>query len=105
MAAPVVTTSSTLMCPHGGLVQIPPASSRVRASGAPVIPTTGQGLVTGCASPNPCITVQFVSGTIRAMTDHKPLVTATSVGHCLAANGALNGPVVVSGGDPRVQAS
>jgi hypothetical protein len=49
--------------------------------------------------------VQFAAGTTRAMTNGQPLVTASSVGHCLAANGALGGPVVVTGGDPRVQAS
>jgi hypothetical protein len=105
MAAPVVTNSSTLMCPHGGLVNILPTSFRVLASGAPVLPVTDQAVVTGCASPNPCVKVQFAAGTTRAMTNGQPLVTASSVGHCLAANGALGGPVVVTGGDPRVQAS
>jgi hypothetical protein len=105
MAAPVVTRSSTLMCPHGGLVQVPAAGVRVRVSEALVLPITGQGLVTGCTSSNPCVKVQFVTGTVRAKAEGKPLVTATSVGHCLAANGVLNGPVVVAGVDPRVQAS
>ena len=105
MADPLINASSVMLCPHGGQVQLTSPLARVQASGTPVASISSQGVIIGCAFTNPCLTVRFISGTVRAMANGQPLVTATSVGQCLAGNGAANGPVVFTGGDPRVQVS
>ena len=106
MAAPLVSISSVLICPHGGQATLIPTNPRVLLSGAPVAGIGDQVVVSGCPLPNnPCVRIVFSTGTTRALARGQPLLNITSVGNCFGANGALNGAATFTAGDPRVQGS
>jgi hypothetical protein len=95
-----LTTASTLMCPHGGMVIGTPSSTQVMA-GAPVLTVADVFMVAGCAfvngaTPSPCVTVQWVSGAARVTAGGAAALTAASVGLCIAATGAPQGTALVA---------
>lgn len=89
MSAPLVTR---FMCPHGGQIMTDPTFS-VRAGGKPVM-VVKDAPVAGCSAANPCVRVVFPVGSLRARSHGQPLLTAASVGHCLAVNGQPGGLAV-----------
>jgi len=75
MAGGVLTITSTLMCPHGGSVQIISANTRVRIASTPAALATDQFLIVGCpfqipvgvgTIPSPCLTVQWLASDLRS---------------------------------------
>jgi hypothetical protein len=101
----LLTTASTLQCPHGGVVIASPASQKVSA-GAPVVAATDTFVVAGCGFapvvPHPCVTVQWI------LTDHESQIggaatlSTDSVGLCQAADGAVQGPVIIQAAPAQV---
>ena len=108
MAGPSLTAASTLLCPHGGQVTIIPANVRAMAGGAPIATAADTFLVAGCAFtlpgpvPSPCVSVQWIVPGLRLKAGG-PALDAGSVGLCLAATGAPQGPVSVVATQPGVQ--
>jgi hypothetical protein len=108
MAGASLTAASTLMCPHGGLVTIIPANSRALAGGAPMATAADAFVVAGCAFtlpgpvPSPCVQVQWIVPGLRVKAGGGPGLDAGSVGLCLGATGAPQGPVLVQSTQPRV---
>lgn len=103
----LLTTASVLTCPHGGTVQATPSSTAVQAGGAPVVTAADTFLVAGCSfnvsgAPSPCVTVQWVQTAMQSTTGGSPTLTQASVGLCLAATQAPQGPVVISSTQPNV---
>lgn len=101
MAGPFFQVGAVAMCPHGGQVMAVSANVRVLAGGAPVVMMSDQCTVVGCVftvggAPMPCVKVIWTVPTVRALVNGQPAVTAASVGMCLAATGAPNGPAVVA---------
>jgi hypothetical protein len=52
--------------------------------------------------PSPCLTVQWVSPALQSQAGSNPTLTEASIGLCLAATQAPQGPVVISATQPRV---
>jgi hypothetical protein len=104
-----LTAASTLMCPHGGQVTITPASTRATAGGAPIATSADTFIIAGCPftlpgpTPSPCIQVQWIVPSLRVKASGGPALDAGSVGLCLAATGAPQGPVSVSATQSRVK--
>ena len=110
MPGPLFHVGAVAMCPHGGQVTTISANARVLVSGMPVALATDQFLVAGCAFapggvPMPCVMVQWTTPTVETLVNGLPAITALSVGLCIAATGAPNGPAVVVSTQPRVIAS
>lgn len=110
MAGPLFSVGAVAICPHGGQVTAISADARVLASGTPVALVSDQFLVAGCAFapggvPQPCVMVQWLTPTVRALVAGQPAITQASAGLCIAANGAPNGPVTVVSTQPRVVAT
>lgn len=109
MAGPFITATATLLCPHGGKVAIAPASSRALAGGAPIATAADTFVISGCAFtlpgpvPSPCVKVQWVVPEMRVQHGGAPALDAASVGLCLAASGAPQGPVVIQPAQTRAQ--
>jgi hypothetical protein len=109
MAGPSLTAAATLQCPHGGTVVIVPASPRAMAGGAPLVSSADTFTVAGCAFtlpgpvPSPCVRVQWTMPEMQVKVGGAAGLDAGSVGLCLAATGAPQGPVVVQATQPRVQ--
>jgi hypothetical protein len=103
MAGGLITIASTLQCPHGGLVQIIPTNLRASAGGAPLATISDEFIIVGCPFtipatppiPSPCITVQWLAGDLRTTVGALATVSESSVGICIGATGAPQGPVVI----------
>lgn len=108
MAGHTLTTTATLQCPHGGLIQVISANTRTRAQGAPMATERDRFVVTGCpfqisGAPSPCLRVQWYISDARVKVNQQATVSRSSTGVCLSAAGAPQGPVVVVQTQNRVQ--
>ena len=105
----VVDTNATILCPHGGKGVPVPTATRVSVGGAPPILATDQVTIAGCAfnvsgAPSPCVLVQWMAPSTRLQVQRTPVVLSSSVGLCVSAAGAPQGPATVTGFQTRVQA-
>jgi hypothetical protein len=96
----LLTSSSTLMCPHGGTVSAVTSNTRVKAGGDYVLRSTDTFTVAGCPFilglvPHPCVQVQWVQPAARSTAVGDPTLTESSVGLCVAADQAAQGTVMV----------
>jgi hypothetical protein len=96
----LLNTASTLMCPHGGSVQIVSSNTRTQVGGAFAALANDTFIVAGCAFvigvvPSPCVQVMWVRPAARSLALGAPTLTEASVGLCVAATGAVQGPVSV----------
>ena len=103
----LLNASSTLMCPHGGMVTVSPANSSVTVGGGPVVLDSDTFTVGGCAfmigpSPHPCLQVQWQKTVQRADVDGSKALAQDSVGMCKAADGAVQGAVLVQATQAKV---
>jgi hypothetical protein len=99
--------SSTLMCPHGGMVSAIPANAKVSLGGAPIVLASDTFPIGGCVfnvagAPHPCIQVNWIVTALRATADGAQPLTTDSVGLCAAADGAVQGPVIIQATQPKV---
>lgn len=88
---PTLTTSSVLSCPHGGVVTgvLAKLPTFTPNSGAADLSTADLFAIAGCSFPTPCVRVRWISS--PALT-----LDIRSIGLCVNAAGAPQGPVVVA---------
>ena len=102
----LVHVGAAVQCPHGGVVTEIPVTPRVWLSGLPVATLADQYPIAGCAftlpPPHPCVRAQWLAPAIRVKASLKPVVLQTSVGACVAADQAPQGPPIVTSTQPRV---
>ena len=108
MAGNTLNVNSTLMCPHGGTVQIATSNSRVKVGGAFAALPNDQFLIAGCPFfiglvPSPCVKVQWVLTDLRAKVNSTFTLSMSSIGLCLSAAQAPQGPVIIVNTQPRVK--
>jgi hypothetical protein len=113
MAAALLTTASSLQCPHGGTVSIVSTNTKVQA-GAALALATDTFTIAGCpfqipvgvgTVPHPCVTVQWTKTNVMTSVNGTPTLAQDSVGLCLAADQAPQGPVSVVQTQPTVTGS
>src|SRR5215212_1398372 len=112
MGAPTLTTASALTCPHGGTVQVVSTNARVKA-GTPAALLGDSFTVVGCPFqipavvpiPSPCVTVVWTKTDLRVRVGGQPTLSQDSVGLCIGATGAPQGPVMVVAAQPRAKSS
>ena len=102
----LLTTASTMMCPHGGVAMAVPGQTQA-AIDAPILRLSDSIIIAGCAlsalvPPMPCVTVQWVVGATRVQAGGDFVLTEASVGLCLAATQAPQGTVIIAATQPRV---
>lgn len=107
MGAPALTTGATLQCPHGGTVQIASANARAKADGAFLAAGPDAFLIAGCpfnvsGAASPCVRIQWMVTDARVRVGGSPTVSQGSVGLCVNAAGAPQGPVTVVQTQSRV---
>jgi hypothetical protein len=99
----LLTTASTLMCPHGGTVMAIPGATAMSA-GATVLRASDTYTIAGCpfmtAAPQPCLTVQWVSSATRVKHGGDFVLTESSVGLCIGP--APQGTVLVASTQAQV---
>ncbi|HKB32406.1 MAG TPA: hypothetical protein VKF16_00930 [Candidatus Dormibacteraeota bacterium] len=94
-----LTKSSTLMCPHGGTVSPIPANAKV-SLGDQIVLATDTFPIGACAFapggvPHPCVQVNWIVTALRATADGAAPLTTDCVGMCMAADGAVQGTVII----------
>ncbi len=107
MPTPIAHVGAVAQCPHGGPIAIAPGSPRVLVSGMPMATLADQDMVAGCVfnvsgAPHPCLRVQWTVPAVRVKSNLVPVILQTSVGLCLAADQAPQGPPIISATQPRV---
>lgn len=109
MAGQTLNINSTLMCPHGGSVQIISTNTKLQADGAFAALATDQFLISGCAFtippgvPSPCLTVQWLVTDTRNTVNGTPTLSQSSVGLCLSPAQVPQGPVTIVNAQTKVQ--
>jgi hypothetical protein len=82
----LVQQGATVTCVHGGQAIATVPNPAVTVDGAPTALVTGQWTVIGCPgvppSVPPCITAQWVTGTVRVTSNGQPLVISTGQATC-----------------------
>jgi hypothetical protein len=77
---------ATVLCGHGGQAQPTAPNPRVLVSGQPVTTQPAPYVVAGCpfTSPptGPCVTAQWLTGSLRVMAGGQPVLLQDSVGLC-----------------------
>src|SRR6266545_3729677 len=108
MAGASLYLSATLMCPHGGTVSIVTSNARAKGGGGYLVTQSDIFLVAGCAfnvagAPSPCVTVKWMAADTAVTVGGAPTLSQGSVGLCLNAAQAPQGPVVIAATQPQVQ--
>jgi hypothetical protein len=77
---------ATVLCAHAGQAQPTAPNPRVTLSGQPSVLMTSPYVVAGCPFPpvsgGPCVTAQWITGTVRVTSNGQPLLIQTSQAIC-----------------------
>jgi hypothetical protein len=96
---PILTTTSIVMCPHGGMAQLITSNTEAQIDGAFALLLTDVHPIVGCpfvpVAPSPCVSIRWVTGAVQTKLHEVPVLLQTSVGLCLNAAQAPQGPAVV----------
>ena len=99
MPGPLVHLGASVFCTHGGQAQPTAPNPRVLVSGQPVVTISSPYVVAGCAFPppaagnGPCVTGQFLAGTVRVLVAGQPVVIVTSPSVCAPTGTPMMPPV------------
>jgi len=84
----ILHLAATVICSHGGQATPSAPFPRVLVSGQPVTTLAPPYLVAGCAMPpppagnGPCVTAQWITGSVRVLSNGQPLVLFDSQAIC-----------------------
>jgi hypothetical protein len=84
----ILHQGATVLCSHAGQAQPTLVNPRVTVLGMPTIPLTSPQVVAGCALPpppaanGPCLTAQYVVGSVRVTSMGQPFVLFDSTSIC-----------------------
>lgn len=84
----LVHVGATVTCAHGGQAQPTMPNPRVTVLGQPTVTITAPYTVAGCAMPpppngnGPCVTAQWLTGSMRVTSNGQPLVVLSSQAIC-----------------------
>ena len=97
---PILTTGSTVMCPHGGMAQLLTTNTEALIDGAPALLQTDVHPIVGCTfAPvvyTPCVTIRWVSGAAQTKVSEVRVLLQNSVGLCLNAAQVPQGTAIVA---------
>jgi hypothetical protein len=80
---------ATVLCSHAGQAQPTLANPRVMVSGMPTVTLPTPYVIAGCAFPpppagnGPCVTAQFITGSVRILSNGQPLLLFDSQALCV----------------------
>ena len=97
---PILTTTSTVLCPHAGLAQLLTSNTLAAVDGAPMLLQTDLHPVIGCTfAPGgvytPCVLIRWASGAAQTKINGVPVLLQNSVGLCLNAAQVPQGTALV----------
>jgi hypothetical protein len=88
MPGPILHVGATVLCSHGGQAVPTAPSPVVLVSGMPAATIAAPYAVAGCAfvppaGNGPCVTGQWVVGSVRVLTQGQPLAIMSGVSVCV----------------------
>jgi hypothetical protein len=95
---------ATVLCAHGGQAQPTAPFPRVLVNGQPIVTMPTPYVVAGCALPppiaanGPCITAQFMTGSVRVLAGGLPVLLLDSQAICVP----TGTPLIIAVTQPRV---
>jgi hypothetical protein len=94
---PILTTASTVLCPHGGTLTLITSNTTSRVDGAPMLLVIDVHPIVGCPfavgpKPQPCVVARWVAGASRTKVNQTPVLLTNSVGICHSAEQIPQGP-------------
>ena len=96
---PILTTTSTVMCPHGGQALLLTTNTEALIDGAPALLQTDVHPIIGCpftpVAYSPCVTIRWITAATQTSIRNVPVLLQTSVGLCLNAAQAPQGIAIV----------
>ncbi|MDH4581240.1 hypothetical protein E8F20_05040 [Pseudomonas sp. BN415] len=96
---PILTTSSTVMCPHGGMAQLITSNTEALVDSAPMLLQTDIHPIVGCpftpGTYSPCVSIRWVTAATQTSIRNVPVLLQNSVGLCLNAAQAPQGTALV----------
>jgi hypothetical protein len=100
MPGPILTTSSTIICIHGGQAILLTANVRVTVDGAPALLESDVHPVVGCPFTvglkySPCIRIEWTAGTAKVTINQTNVLVQSSIGKCINAEGAPQGVALI----------
>lgn len=104
MPGTVLTTASTVQCPHGGAAILTTANARV-ASDAPILLESDVHAVVGCPFTvglkySPCVRIEWSAGAGSVTVDGDAVLVTSSVGKCINPEGVTQGLALISATHP-----
>jgi hypothetical protein len=84
----LVHVGATVLCSHAGQATPTVPNPRVMVSGTPTVTLPTPYLVAGCTLPpppaanGPCVTAQWLVGTLRVLSNGQPLLVQSSQAIC-----------------------
>jgi hypothetical protein len=105
----LLNANTVMMCPHGGSVTAISSDTRAQAVGGFLLRPSDTYTIAGCpfnlgpAGPHPCVQVQWVQAALQSKAMGDATLNTESVGLCLAADQAVQGTVLITVTQPRVQ--
>ena len=96
MTGLVLTTASTIQCPHGGLATLLTSNTQVKVDGAAALLVSDTHSVVGCpfmigTKPSPCIQITWTLGALKLKVGGTAVLVKNSIGKCLSAENAPQG--------------
>jgi hypothetical protein len=100
MPGNLLTTASTIMCPHGGRATLFTSNRKGIASGTPALLKSDIHPVVGCPFTvglkySPCVKIKWSAGAGRVTVNKTSVLVKTSIGKCFNAEGALQGVATI----------
>ena len=114
MPGPLLHMGAGITCPHTAPCGPITTDVRVKVSATPVLLATDQFPVAGClfqipvpggTKPSPCVVIRWTTPSARVKVMGVPVLTALSAGIGTSLEQAPQGPAVIAGVQPRVQAT
>lgn len=107
MPGPLLHLGAQVKCAHGGTATPAAPNPRVMVAGQPTALISVPYLIVGCALPppiaanGPCVTGQWITGTVRVTSNGQPLAVLSGASVC-APSGT---PMLPLAAQPRVVAT
>lgn len=105
----IVDSGVQARCPHGGMVQFTPGSTKVSLTGKAALRMADTATIVGCAfnvsgAPSPCMRVTWMMPATKVLVEGSPVLLSSSIGLCVNAAGAPQGLASLSGYQTKVEA-
>ncbi|HMF98505.1 MAG TPA: hypothetical protein VKE96_29600 [Vicinamibacterales bacterium] len=96
---PILTTASTVMCPHGGTALLTTSNTEMVIEGAPALLQIDVHPILGCpftpVAYSPCVLIQWITAATQTSVHGVPVLLQNSIGLCLNATSAPQGTAIV----------